>query len=240
MNETRIEGTSALSVDRAKIVKPAEEEKLDSAVSLIEQKANSVVIASDLDFAMAGELTKQVKDMQKQVTDYWEPMRKSTYEAYTAVNAHKKQMLDPLSSAERILKQKMGAYSMEQERIRREQEEARRRAAQEEMNRKLEEAEMAESNGDMVGAEMAMAEAEVMEGVSARTTQSFAPKAKGVSRTKTWKIKSIDSSKVPVSFAGVEIRPVDEKLVLQLIKMSKGKISIPGVEYEEDVIIGIR
>ena len=61
-----------------------------------------------------------------------------------------------------------------------------------------------------------------------------------MSRTKTWKITGIDSSKVPVSFGGVEIRPVDEKLVLQLIKMSKGKIKIPGVEYEEDVIIGIR
>lgn len=243
MNEAKIEGTSAIAIGAAEvsqITKPPEEAKLDKEVSLIEQQAGEVVIASDDDFARAGELTKQVKEMQKQVTDYWEPMRKSTYEAYTAVNAHKKQMLDPLASAEKILKQKMGAYTKEQERIRREQEEARRRAAEAEMNRKLEEAAEAEAKGDSLGAKMAMAEAEVMEGVSTGAARSFAPHAKGVTQTKTWKIKRIDSDKVPISVAGIELRPVDEKAVLQLIKMSKGKVVIPGVEYEEDVIIGIR
>ena len=89
---------------------------------------SSVVVASEEGFVLAGELTKQVKAMQKQVTEYWEPMRKSTYEAYTAVNQHKKEMLDPLASAEKILKRKMSDYTMEQERIRREQEEAMRKA----------------------------------------------------------------------------------------------------------------
>lgn len=54
-----------------------------------------------------------------------------------------------------------------------------------------------------------------------------------------WTTK-IDSEKVPISFAGMELRPVDEKLVLQLIKTSKGTISIPGVTYEEDVVISVR
>ena len=101
----------------------------DRQVSLIEQQASDVVVASEEDFVLAGELTKQVKEMQKKVTDYWEPMRKSTYEAYSAVNQHKKEMLDPLASAEKILKRKMGDYTIEQERRRREQEEAMRRAA---------------------------------------------------------------------------------------------------------------
>ena len=243
MNEAKTVGSSALVLDTAgpdELARPPEEAKLDQEVSLIEQRASSVVIASDSDFAAAGEMTRQVKDMQKQVTEYWEPMRKSTYDAYTAVNQHKKDMLDPLAKAERILKQKMGAYSKEQERIRREQEEAMRKAAEAEMARKLEEAEEAESRGDAVGAEMAMAEAEVAEGIVVGGVQPKAPKVKGVTQTKTWKITGIDHEKVPVNFAGMELRPVDEKLVLQLIKTSKGKIVIPGVTYEEDVIIGIR
>ncbi len=243
MNEAKTVGSSALVLDTAgpdELARPPEEAKLDQEVSLIEQRASSVVIASDSDFAAAGEMTRQVKDMQKQVTEYWEPMRKSTYDAYTAVNQHKKDMLDPLAKAERILKQKMGAYSKEQERIRREQEEARRRAAQEEFDRKLDEAAEAEANGDALGAEMAMAEAEVAEGIVVGGVQPKAPKVKGVTQTKTWKITGIDHEKVPVNFAGMELRPVDEKLVLQLIKTSKGKIVIPGVTYEEDVIIGIR
>lgn len=242
MNEAKVVGNNALvlgTAGSAKIGRPEEESKLDREVSKIEQQASAVVVSSEEDFALAGELTRQVKEMQRQVTEYWEPMRKSTYDAYTSVNKHKKQMLDPLTSAEKILKRKMSDYTKEQERILREQEEARRKAAEAEMNRKLEEAAEAEANGDALGAEMAMAEAEVMDSITAGADKSFAPKAKGVSQTKTWKIKSIDSSKVPVSIAGIEIRPVDERLVLQLIKASKGSITIPGVEFEEDVIISV-
>ena len=147
MNEAKTIGNTALvlgTAETAQIGRTEEESKLDRKVSLIEQKASNMVVASDEGFALASELTKQVKEMQKQVTDYWEPMRKSTYEAYTAVNRHKKQMLDPLESAEKILKRKMGDYTMEQERIRREREEAMRKAAEAEMVRKLDEAAEAE------------------------------------------------------------------------------------------------
>ena len=244
MNEAKTIGNTALvlgTAETAQIGRTEEEGKLDRKVSLIEQKASNMVVASDEGFALASELTKQVKEMQKQVTDYWEPMRKSTYEAYTAVNRHKKQMLDPLESAEKILKRKMGDYTMEQERIRREREEAMRKAAEAEMVRKLDEAAEAEARGDTAGAEFAMAEAEVMEGVSICSgIQAKPQKAKGVSQTKTWKITKIDSEKVPISLNGMELRPVNEKLVLQLIKASKGKIAIPGVEYKEDVIISVR
>lgn len=243
MNEAKTVGSSALVLDTAgpsELARPPEEAKLDQEVSLIEQRASSVVITSDDDFAAAGEMTKQVKEMQKQVTEYWEPMRKSTYDAYTAVNQHKKEMLDPLAKAEKILKLKMSDYSKEQERIRREQEEARRKAAQEEFDRKMAEAAEAEAKGDALGAEMAMAEAEVAEGIAVGSIRAQAPKVKGVTQTKTWKITGIDRDKVPVNFAGMELRPVDEKLVLQLIKTSKGNIVIPGVTYEEDLVIGIR
>lgn len=87
-------------------------------------------------------------------------------------------MLDPLEAAEKILKGKMGDYSMEKERKRRAQEEAMRKLAEQEMNRKLEEAARAEAAGDTAGAEFAMAEAEVMEGVSiSGSIQMQTPKA---------------------------------------------------------------
>ena len=133
MNEAKTAGNTALvlgTVGTAQVGRTEEESKLDRQVSLIEQQASDVVVASEEDFVLAGELTKQVKEMQKKVTDYWEPMRKSTYEAYSAVNQHKKEMLDPLASAEKILKRKMGDYTIEQERRRREQEEAMRKAAE--------------------------------------------------------------------------------------------------------------
>ena len=235
MNEAAVIGNNALVLDTKE-----EENKLGRQVSLIEQKAESVVVDSDDGFAYAGELTKQVKQMQAKVTDYWEPMRKTTYEAYKSVTDHKKEMLDPLASAEKILKKKMGAYTLK-EKERREREEELRRQAEAEMNRKLEEAAKAESEGDALGAEMAMTEAEVMENVATTAViKPEAPTMKGVSTTKTWKITKVDPTTVPTHVQGVEIRPVDEKAVLRLIKAAKGTIKIPGIAYEEDVAVSVR
>lgn len=237
MNEAAVIGNNALVLDTKE-----EENKLGRQVSLIEQKAESVVVDSDDGFAYAGELTKQVKQMQAKVTDYWEPMRKTTYEAYKSVTDHKKEMLDPLASAEKILKKKMGAYTLHKEKERREREEELRRQAEAEMNRKLEEAAKAESEGDALGAEMAMTEAEVMENVATTAViKTEAPVAmKGVCTTKTWKITKVDPTTVPTHVQGVEIRPVDEKAVLRLIKATKGAIKIPGITYEEDVTVSVR
>lgn len=236
MNEAAVIGNNALVLGTKE-----EENKLGRQVSLIEQKAESVVVDSDDGFAYAGELTKQVKQMQSKVTDYWEPMRKSTYDAYKSVTDHKKEMLDPLASAEKILKKKMGAYTMQKEREHREREEELRRQAEAEMNRKLEEAAKAESEGDAFGAEMAMTEAEVMENVATTAViKPSAPVMKGVSTSKTWKITKVDSATVPTHVQGVEIRPVDEKAVLRLIKATKGAIKIPGITFEEDVTISVR
>ena len=87
-----------------------------------------------------------------------------------------------------------------------------------------------------VGAEYAMAEAEMMEGVSiAGGVQHQMPKVKGISQSKTWEIceSECDWSKVPVSLIGIELRPVDKAAVLRLIKMSKGQVEIPGIKFRE-------
>ena len=65
-------------------------------------------------------------------------------------------------------------------------------------------------------------------------------KVHGVSHTKSYAIKSIDETKVPVEINGVCIRPVDEKAVLRLIKASKGTLKIDGIEYEETVTTSFR
>lgn len=232
---------AAKTVAETSLVLDTAEKKLGEEVSAVELQAESVVIATDEDYSMAGEATSNVKRMQKKVEEYWEPMRVSTKKAYDDILAHKKEMLDPLKKAEQILKGKMNSYLLEQERKRKEQEEAMRKLAEAEADRKLQEAIDASNAGDDAAAEFAMAEAEVYD--TAAATSMIAkqtPKAEGVSTSKTWKITSIDSKKVPVEFSGMELRPVDEKLVLQLIKASKGKIVIPGIKYEESVTISVR
>lgn len=227
-------GSNALVLDTA-------EEALSREVSIYEAEALRMVVASDEDFARAGEALREVKRMQKKVTEYWEPLRLSAKKNYDVVLAHKKEMMSPLESAEKIIKSKETAYADEQKRKQREREETMRKLAQAEVERKLEEASRAEAAGDAVGAEYAMAEAEVLDDVAKNGKVGAAmPKAEGISTSKAWKITSIDISQVPVEIAGAIIRPVDEKAVIALIKATKGSIKIPGIVYEETTNISVR
>lgn len=217
------------------------ERELGKEVSLIEKNAESLVIETDDDFKGASDLTRSVKTMQKKVEEYWEPMRLSTKKAYDDVLAHKKEMLDPLKSAEKILKGKITDYTVKQQEIQRKREEERKRLAQEEADRKLAEAIECQKNGDAIGAEMAMAEAEVMDDMAAGSnTAPQTPKADGVSMSKTWKITAINEEEVPIDINGAVIRPVDQSAIMALIKATKGKIKIPGVTYEETVTVSVR
>lgn len=232
---------TAKSVAEASLVLDTAEQKLGEEVSMVELQAKGVVIVTDDDYKAAGSATSEVKRMQKKVEEYWEPMRVSTKKAYDNVLAHKKEMLDPLKKAEQILKSKMSGYVLEQERKRKEQEEAMRRLAKIEADKKLQEAIDASNAGDEMAAEFAMSEAEVYDtAAAAGAIAKQTPKSDGVSTSKGWKITEIDSSKVPIEFSGMELRPVDEKMVKQLIKASKGKISIPGIKYEETITISVR
>lgn len=148
MNDAKTIGSNALVLDTAEenvTVMNAEESKLGKEVSLIEQRAEAVVVASGADFEDAGLFLKQIKQAQKQVKDYWEPLRVSAKKSYDEVLAHRKEMIEPLEKAEKIVKTKVNEYSAEQEHKRREQEEAMRRLAQAEIDRHLNEAAEAEA-----------------------------------------------------------------------------------------------
>lgn len=82
-------GSNALVLDTA-------EEALSREVSIYEAEALRMVVASDEDFARAGEALKEVKRMQKKVTEYWEPLRVSAKKNYDVVLAHKKEMMNCL------------------------------------------------------------------------------------------------------------------------------------------------
>ena len=114
-------------------------------------------------------------------------------------------------------------------------------AAEAEKEKKLNEAAALEEEGNQEAAETALMEAQMVETVAASAEVVMdTPKAKGVSSSKDWKIESIDHQKVPVMFSGMEIRPVDEKAVMRLIRASKGSIQIPGITYKETIKVSIR
>ena len=86
-----------------------------------------------------------------------------------------------------------------------------------------------------------MSDAEVREDY-AKTGIAYAAPAKtaGVSVKKDWEIESVDPALVPISISGYEIRPVDLKAALRLVRTTNGMIQIPGIKIKETSVVSIR
>lgn len=217
------------------------EQQLTTVVTGLEAAANNMVIDSDDRYNQAAAFLQRIMGQKKTVTEFFKPMKDAAHKAHKQICDREKVMTDPLGKAEKLVKQKMGAYQQEVERKQREREAELRCLAEAERERKFQEAVAAEAQGDTITAEMAMMEAEVMDDAAAVAVAPVAaPKVKGISTRMSWEITGIDPGKVPVEFAGVCIRPVDEKEVLNLIKATNGKIQIPGITYREKPIISAR
>lgn len=217
------------------------EEALCQEVTDIEFQAGAITIDNEDDYKEAGQFGRLLKQRTAEVKDFWKPLKEAAHKAHAEICAREKAMLQPLSNAEKILKQTMGAYISEQERIRREAEEAARRAAQAEAERRLQEAIALEAQGKSAAADAAVEEAEIMDEMSNMVSVvAEKPKAEGVTTKKDWEIESIDSTKVPVLVAGVELRPVDTSAVMRLIRSTKGQVHIPGVVYKEVAKVAFR
>lgn len=217
------------------------EEEIQQEASLVEIRAKEMVISTDAEYEQAAEFGRQIKTKAKVVTDFFKPMKDSAYQAHKAVCDREKTMLKPLQEAEKILKKSMSGYFQEKERKRKELEMKLQREAEAERERMLNEAAALEAEGKTEEAEDVLMDAQLTESVATQATVIMdVPRAKGVSSGKDWEIETIDHEKVPVNFSGVEIRPVDEKAIMRLIRASKGSIKIPGIKYKETIKMSIR
>ena len=217
------------------------ENELSKAVTAIEFEAESIIIETDDDYKTAAEFGRALKRMAAEVMAFFKPMKDAANKAHKEVCDREKTMLSPLKNAEKILKDTMGRYSIEQERKRRELEEQMRRQAQEEADRKLAEAIAAEESGDKEHAASSMLDAQMIDQVSRSSAFEIErPKADGAYTSKDWEIVEVDNGAVPLAIQGVCIRPVDTAAVMRLIRASKGSIQIPGVIYKETVKMSFR
>lgn len=213
------------------------EQELNSEIAVAVQTAGA--IATDADYREAGNAVRRIKEVIRNVKAYWEPIYDSAYSAYRAVLKKKKEMLTPLEEAEKKLKAQMSEYVMQKESAARDMCSSLSAQIQIEREQALAEAERAQTVGDAVTAEYARVQADLLAQTSLNTEDAV-PAAEGIRRTRSWEIVSIDPGQVPVTAGGCVIRPVDEKMVLKVIKAAKGDISIPGVVFRETVNISVR
>jgi ribosome biogenesis SPOUT family RNA methylase Rps3 len=178
------------------------QQKIDDVIARMEE----ITITSQDELQEAAEWLTKNKQTQKFVKEYYEPERKDTYDAYTAVTGEIKKFNDILIKAEKTVKKKMSDYQMEQDRIRREEE--RKRIAAEEAEKKE-----AEETGAPAPEPVVAAPAPEPE------------KVEGVSFVENWTFEIEDKAKIPL-----EYMIPDEKKIRGVVKAMKGDTSIPGVK----------
>jgi hypothetical protein len=204
----------------------------------LEQQAQAYQIATNEDYSEAAEFLKRVKGAESEVKAYWKPAKDAAAKAHKEICAKEKAMLSICESAEQTLKQKMLAYSTKIEAERRAAEEQARKAAQEESDRLLAEAAKAEKSGDTMQADTNMTMAEQVDSMQP-SIRVDAPKAQGVCRKKVWKVRVSDAKSVPPYIAGICIRPVNERALLQLHRLNP-KIKVDGIEFYQKEQISVR
>lgn len=192
-------------------------------------------IITEVHYREAGEFLKRVKGLIKEIDETFSPVEKKAKEALAAVKAARDKHRDPLTAAERSLKEKMAEWSAEQERNAREERErieaeARKQAEDERLSRaaRLEDAgRVAEANA-LLEAPVPKVEVEEREvakvaGVSYRT--DYSAEVEDVTKLVRWALDA--EAIVPGTIAQV-LMPNGPGLNA-MARQQKEMMNVPGV-----------
>lgn len=194
-------------------------ESIDKENSAVVTAAETLAVSDRVEYALAGEFLKKIKEVKGKVTEALEPNVKRWYEGHKKAKAEFNERMKPLDDAERIVKSKMQTFFAAEEK-KRQDEEREKKAREEELEREKEEkAKALLDQGEFKKAEAVLNATEVLPEVQDKV------KAQGVSMVKNWKFRIINPGLVPDQY-----KIIDEKAIGQVVRGLKERASIPGVE----------
>ena len=205
-------------------------------IKQINDESKSLTVHSDEDANVATDFIRGLKKIEDEVKGFFKEPKAEAHKIHKEIVNAEKTVLEPLTEANNRVRGLIEAYTVEKQKAieakLREEEAGREKEAE----KLLKEAEAHREAGDeftsIVKEETALSLLE--------TPEVEATKIDNLSLRTTWKARVIDNSKVPIEVRGMEIRPVDMKILNQLARTSKGKLSIPGVEFYQEVSTRIR
>jgi len=221
-----------------------DELQLRQEVSPVVSEAYSIVVQNAQQYSGAAEFLKMLKDAQKKVKEYFEPMKTNAYQAWKEICAKENQMLDPLGKAEAEVKTKMLTFQREEEE-RRIAEQRRLQAIADEKARK--ERERLQKEAEKLKTpelkEKRMAEAESVIAPVIQV-QPETPKIDGISTRSIWKaevISKIDFVKAAINDQNLlALLGIDLAKLNKIAQATKGQISYPGIRFYEETIMASR
>lgn len=207
------------------------ENELKVSVIAVRDKAGEIVIATDEEFSLAGEMLSNIKTVRKNVVDFFADMKDSAYRSWKTVCEKEKSYTDPADEAMKELESKRKGYrAVLAERA----EEARKREAAihiANMQKHMDEAAKAELDGDLFKANREFVAAQIFESAPV-VSVAQPPKTDGLILKKVWTFEVEDLSKVPATMNGFALLKLDETMVRTLIRA--GIRDIPGIRIFQD------
>lgn len=208
-------------------------ERINNEARELLNNANEVVIASEADYKIAADFGKAIRKYEKQVSEAFDPIVKSTHAAWKSATAQKAKYAEPAKEAKKIIGSKMAEWDEEQRKIA--EEEAKRKEAElkkqmeAERQRAIEEA---KEQGDDEVAEQIAQEPVFVPPVPVAPSK---PKVSGVAARSMWKFQVVDPNKVPREFL-----KIDESKIGQHVRIHKASTNIPGVRIWEEKSVAFR
>ena len=209
------------------------EEQLTASGQAIIERAENMRIGNAREYEDAAAFLVEIKE-------YWKPSKDAAKAAHARICEQEKAMLAPMERAEKTIKAGMARYQTAEAEARREAERKAIKRQQIERDRLMNEAAEAEQAGDMHGAAISMAMAEMVEDMKASVLVAEPAKAVGTTVSKRWKARVVDEAAVPAYVNGMELRKINQTALDALARMSKGEASIPGVEFYQDTTISVK
>ena len=221
-----------------------DELQLRQEVSPVLAKAVNIAVQNAEQYSYAADFLKMLKEAQRKVKDYFEPMKTNTYQAWKEVCAKENQMLEPLGKAESEIKTKMLNYQRIEEE-KRQAEQRRLQAIADEQARKEKERLEREAaklkTPELKEKRLAQADAVISPIIE---IQPETPKVSGISTRKIWKaevVSKIDFVKAAVNDQNIlALLEIDVAKLNKIAQATKGQISYPGISFYEETIMSSR
>lgn len=221
---------------------PAEAQELNHKSLALTEQAQAIEVVSPVTQAQASEILLVIASMRKEIETTFQPMKDAAHKAHKVICDQERLVDGPLATAERLLKDRIGAYVLEQRRLAREAEGSLRKAEQERakaeakaaaMNQAIEQAIELESRGELEAAQVVLANPAPVpvRYVAPAPVAPAVAQVKGVSTRTEWTYRILDTNAIPREYL-----TVNESAIAAVVKRTFGKVRIPGIEAFETTV----
>lgn len=216
---------------------------LEDQVQMIKSTAEAIVISNEEELQNATDFMKNIKEKQKVVKDFYEPMVKATKESYDKTKAERDKLLKPLKEIETEIRELMNEYNNKVLQLKRAEEE-RIKKEKEEQERKMQELQKNIEEGNTENIQDKVEE--IMNSTTLPEKTVEIPKVQGMATRTTYKVEITDIEKIPTTLNNVplvELSKIGKEYLLKEYKIQKAlgkEFKVPGIEIKEEVTTVIR